>query len=109
MSRLTLVSYLHHPKIQPKNSETTTRFLFLKFAVFELEKMLLHIFEPKTERLAQAPRIKAWKAQEPWSNETGRGNPAQLDAGRRLNGPRSQLRASSFCECVVCSPKARRN
>jgi hypothetical protein len=46
-------------------------FVFLEFAAFEREKMLLHNFRAESGALAQAPREKAWKAQEPWSNETG--------------------------------------
>ena len=40
-------------------------FIFLEFAAFEREKMLLHIFRAESGAVSRAPRKKAWKAQEP--------------------------------------------
>jgi hypothetical protein len=40
-------------------------FVFLEFAAYELEKMLLHIFRAESGAMSKAPRRKAWKAQEP--------------------------------------------
>src|SRR3984893_7585298 len=40
-------------------------FVFLEFAAFEREKMLLHIFRAESGAMSRAPRRKAWQAQEP--------------------------------------------